>query len=93
MLAKQSLWVIELHNGEDSRLSANLIDNGLKPALDAVEKHWREQWRSAKEAKDTKGGRGALIIVGKRSQNKFFSNGRIVFFMVILACGSNFYDN
>jgi len=72
---KPSLWVIELHNGEDSRITRTLIDEAFKPALDAVERHWREQWRDAKLSKDSKGGGGALIIVGKRSQNKFFSNG------------------
>jgi hypothetical protein len=74
--AKPSLWVIELHNGEDSRLTKTLIDDAFKPALDAVEKHWRALWREAKTTKHSNGGGGALIIVGKRNQNKFFSNGR-----------------
>jgi len=69
------LWVIELHNGQDSRLTAALVDGGLKPALDIVEKHWREQWRTAQKAKDKEGGKGALVIVGKKDQDKFFSNG------------------
>jgi len=69
---KPSLWVIELHNGEDSRLTVVLVHHALRPALDTVEKHWREQWRPVK---DMKGANGALIIVGKRSQDKFFSNG------------------
>lgn len=73
--AKPSLWVIELHNGEDSRLTPALIENGLRPALDAVERHWREQWREAKKTKNKEGGGGALIFVGKRNQDKFFSNG------------------
>jgi hypothetical protein len=47
----------------------------MRPALDAVEKHWRERWRKAWEAGDREGGRGALIIVGRRDQDKFFSNG------------------
>jgi len=46
------------------------------PALDVVEKHWREQWRTAKKSADKLGGGGALIIVGNRKQDKFFSNGR-----------------
>jgi len=70
-----SLWIIELHNGQDSRLTADLVNNGLKPALDAVERDWREQWRTASKTQDKAGGRGALIIVGKRDQDRFFSNG------------------
>jgi len=77
------LWTIELHNGEDNRLSHDLIDRALKPALDIVEREWRDQWRQAQasgaskanEPANKNAGRGALIIVGKRDQNKFFSNG------------------
>ncbi|KAF4596360.1 hypothetical protein EYR40_007952 [Pleurotus pulmonarius] len=72
---KSHLWVIELHNGQDARLTVDLVDHGLRPALDAVEKHWRQQWRAAQKTKDKKGGEGALIIVGRRDQDKFFSNG------------------
>ncbi|KAG6909946.1 putative secondary metabolism biosynthetic enzyme [Tephrocybe rancida] len=72
---KPSLWIIELHNGVDNRLTDVLIDRGLKPALDAVERDWRAQWRTAQDTKDKIGGKGALIIVGKRDQDKFFSNG------------------
>ncbi|KAG6850694.1 hypothetical protein H0H93_009852 [Arthromyces matolae] len=72
---KPSLWIIELHNGVDSRLSIDLIEKGLKPALDAVERDWRDQWRATQNDKDKSGGKGALIIVGKRDQDKFFSNG------------------
>ncbi|KAK7690621.1 hypothetical protein QCA50_005720 [Cerrena zonata] len=68
-------WVIELHNGADSRLSTALISEGLLPALDIVERDWRNVWRAARAAKDKTGGRGALILVGNRSQDKFFSNG------------------
>ena len=74
-IAKSHLWVIELHNGQDARLTVELVDQGLRPALDAVEKHWRQQWRAAQKTKDKKGGEGALIIVGRRDQDKFFSNG------------------
>ncbi|OCH95445.1 ClpP/crotonase [Obba rivulosa] len=70
-----SIWIIEMHNGEDSRLSEAFIEEALKPALDAVESSWRQAWRAASAAKDKEGGKGALIIVGKRSQDKFFSNG------------------
>jgi len=49
----------------------------LKPALNTVEKDWRESWRiymrDQKVNKDE--GKGALIIVGRRDQDKFFSNG------------------
>ncbi|KAF8624504.1 hypothetical protein AX15_005820 [Amanita polypyramis BW_CC] len=72
---KPTLWVIELHNGQDSRLTAELLTNGLGPALNAVERHWRENWRAAQAAKDEEGGKGALIIVGRKDQDKFFSNG------------------
>ncbi|KAJ7843939.1 hypothetical protein B0H13DRAFT_2097300, partial [Mycena leptocephala] len=59
---KDTIWVIELHNGQDNRLIPSLVDHGIKPALDAVERHWREH------------GNGAVIIVGRRDQDKFFSN-------------------
>ncbi|OBZ72728.1 Enoyl-CoA delta isomerase 3 [Grifola frondosa] len=49
--------------------------SAIKPALDVVEKHWREGWRAARVSKDEAGGKGAVIIVGKRGQDKFFSNG------------------
>jgi hypothetical protein len=75
--AKPSLWMIELHNGQDNRLTQALIKDGLMPALNAVEKSWREEWRAAKAADVKNGGRGALIIVGRRDQNKFFSNGEL----------------
>jgi hypothetical protein len=68
-LAQTWLWMIELHNGQDSRLTDKLIDQGLKPALDVVEREWREGWRESN-------GRGALILVGRRDQDKFFSNGK-----------------
>ncbi|KAJ6631020.1 ClpP/crotonase-like domain-containing protein [Mycena sp. CBHHK59/15] len=71
----ETVWVIELHNGQDSRLTPDLVDTGLKPALDAVERAWRAQWRAAEKAKHLAGGAGALIIVGRRDQDKFFSNG------------------
>lgn len=73
--AKPSLWIIELHNGQDNRLTLELVDNGLKPALDTVEREWRKQWRAAQRAKNLEAGRGALIIVGQKDQDKFFSNG------------------
>ncbi|KAJ7671635.1 ClpP/crotonase-like domain-containing protein [Mycena polygramma] len=72
---KATLWVIELHNGPDNRLTPNLVDLAFKPALDAVERQWRNQWRAVQDSKDKSGGSGALVIVGRRDQDKFFSNG------------------
>jgi len=74
-LAKPSLWIIELHNGFDNRLTADLIHKGIMPALDIVEREWRERQRAALKSKVLEEGKGALIIVGKRDQDKFFSNG------------------
>ena len=65
------MWIIELHNGEDSRLTARLIDEALRPALDKIEKHWTNNRLTTL----ANAGEGALIIVGKRDQDKFFSNG------------------
>ncbi|KAJ7739320.1 ClpP/crotonase-like domain-containing protein [Mycena olivaceomarginata] len=72
---KDTVWVIELHNAQDNRLTPTLVDHALKPALDAVERHWREQWRAVENLTDKSGGNGAVIIVGRRDQDKFFSNG------------------
>lgn len=71
----ESLWIIELHHSNDNRLTLEMVDYGIKPALDAVERDWREQWRTAQQNKDTEGAKGALIFVGARNQDKFFSNG------------------
>ncbi|THH27412.1 hypothetical protein EUX98_g6771 [Antrodiella citrinella] len=74
---KPSLWIIELHNGDENRLTQSFITGCILPALDAVERDWRKdiQPGPAKENAKKEGGKGALIIVGNRSQNKFFSNG------------------
>ncbi|KAJ7178849.1 ClpP/crotonase-like domain-containing protein [Mycena crocata] len=72
---KETIWVIELHNGADNRLTPNLVDLAIKPALDAVERHWRENWRAVQNSKDKSAGNGAVIIVGRKDQDKFFSNG------------------
>ncbi|KAF9561946.1 ClpP/crotonase [Agrocybe pediades] len=72
---KQSLWIIELHHGKDNRLTQELINKAFMPALDHVEREWREQQRSALRNKKRDEANGALIIVGKRDQDKFFSNG------------------
>ena len=72
--------MIELHNGEDSRITTSLINDALWPALDMVEKHWTTNRFAAVEdsqhsALESSAADGALIIVGKRDQDKFFSNG------------------
>lgn len=74
-LAKSSLWIIELHNGQDNRLTREVISKGLMPAFDMVEREWRGQLRVARQSNDKEGGKGSLIIVGRRDQDKFFSNG------------------
>jgi len=70
-------WVIELHNGEDSRLSPTLLSGALMPLLDVVELEWRNARHDAfkRDPKSQTAGAGALVIVGNRKQNKFFSNG------------------
>ena len=80
LIASATLWTIELHNGVDNRLTAVLVEKALKPALDVVEKEWRKDWRAAQakgKAATESEGKGALIIVGKRAQDKFFSNGML----------------
>lgn len=72
--------MIELYNGEDSRLTTRLIDDALRPALDMVEEHWKSNRLAANadsrhSTPKPNAGEGALIIVGKRDQDKFFSNG------------------
>jgi hypothetical protein len=54
-----------------------MIDQAIKPALDVVEEHWRGLYGPAQKVKG-KGAKGALIIVGKQSQDKFFSNGALL---------------
>ncbi|KAI0833255.1 ClpP/crotonase [Trametes gibbosa] len=70
-----ALWVLEMHNGADSRLTDVFILQAFKPALDTVERHWRENWRTGQAKKDESLCKGALIVVGNRKQDKFFSNG------------------
>jgi hypothetical protein len=73
--AQETIWIIELHNGQDSRLTKRLIDEALRPALDIVECSWNTtRDRQAGGAGDGNGA-GALIIIGRRDQDKFFSNG------------------
>ncbi|KAJ2916582.1 hypothetical protein MD484_g3816, partial [Candolleomyces efflorescens] len=72
---KPYIWVIELKNGQDNRLTSELVNKGIMPALDEVERQWRAQWGKANETKKKELGKGALIFVGRRDQDKFFSNG------------------
>ncbi|KAJ3512883.1 hypothetical protein NLJ89_g3265 [Agrocybe chaxingu] len=72
---KLHLWIIELHHGQDNRLTQELINKAFMPALDAAERQWRIQVRTAQKNGDKEGSKGALIIIGKRDQDKFFSNG------------------
>ncbi|KAF9532574.1 ClpP/crotonase-like domain-containing protein [Crepidotus variabilis] len=72
---KPGLWIIELQNGVDNRLTDVLVTKGMMPALDIVEKEWRQRKQAAVKNKDRAGAGGALIIVGKMDQDKFFSNG------------------
>ena len=80
-LASPLVWQIELHNGQDNRLTRAVLTEALAPALDIVEKEWRTEYDAAravsKEGKkpDANTRAGALVIVGKLSQDKFFSNG------------------
>ncbi|KAH9481638.1 Enoyl-CoA delta isomerase 3 [Psilocybe cubensis] len=72
---KPSLWILELHHGVDNRLTQTLINKAIMPALDAVEREWRVHQRASVANKKPEEGKGALIIVGKKDQDKFFSNG------------------
>ncbi|KAF5342146.1 hypothetical protein D9611_001606 [Ephemerocybe angulata] len=72
---KPDLWVIELKNGQDNRLATDFVNKSIKPALDEVERQWRAQWGEAQKTKKKELGNGALIIVGRKDQDKFFSNG------------------
>ncbi|KIY66522.1 ClpP/crotonase [Cylindrobasidium torrendii FP15055 ss-10] len=67
------LWVVELQNGNDNHLDKAMVEQGLQPALDVVEKDWRTQWRTSKKNKEKTGPPGALVFVG--AGDKFFSNG------------------
>jgi len=75
---KDTLWVIEMHHGHDNRLTETFIEKCLKPALDTVAEEWEQGWAASKEkgkAASEDEGKGALLIVGKKGQEKFFSNG------------------
>lgn len=77
--ATPKLWVIELHNGVHNVLALTFINDAIRPALDTVEEEWRKSLKTAKAKGKSAApdeGKGALIIIGKRDQNKFFSNGK-----------------
>lgn len=81
-----------MQNGDDNRLTHALVNDALKPALDIVEREWRQTYRAAQvkgaSKEGGKDGRGALIITGKLDQNKFFSNGA---FLPLFLCVSVSY--
>ena len=56
-------------------MTVEFVNKGIMPALDEVERQWRAQWGKANETKKKELGKGALIFVGRRDQDKFFSNG------------------
>lgn len=74
---KKNVWLLELQNGAENRLTVELMTRAINPALDIVEQeHFRLRnapRESTPEGSEYKG--GALIISGLRSQNKFFCNG------------------
>ena len=67
-----NIWVLELKNGVDNRLTGVVCTKVITPALDIVEKEWRIARNKALKADDKAGAGGALIIVGSLDQNKFF---------------------
>ena len=73
--ASPTVWQIELHNGVDNRLVKTLINDALQPALQTVEREWREERAEGRARKDNDAGTAALVIVGRLDQEKFFSNG------------------
>lgn len=68
--------MIELRNGVDNMLSLAFVNDAIRPALDVVEEEWRGSLKAANDE-----AKGALIIIGNRDQNKFFSNGELDPFM------------
>ena len=71
--------MIELHNGVHNVLGLTFINDAIRPALDVVEGEWRRSVKAAKAKGKSAApgeGNGAVIIIGKRDQNKFFSNGK-----------------
>jgi hypothetical protein len=60
-----TLWELEMRNGQDNRLVAHFLRESLLKGLEIVEKDWRT----------TPNTPGALVISGRKDQQKFFSNG------------------
>lgn len=72
--------MIELHNGVHNVLALAFVNGAIRPALDVVEGEWKKSLEAAKvkgKSAELDEGKGALIIVGRRDQNKFFSNGKV----------------
>ena len=76
-LASPTIWILELQNGADNRLTDKFITGSIMPALDVVEKEWRLRRRKELVDKKEEAGKGALIISGALNQQKFFSNGNV----------------
>lgn len=70
-----NIWVLEIKNGADNRLTGVVCTKVIAPALDIVEKEWRTARNKALKEDDKAGAGGALIIVGRLDQDRFFSNG------------------
>jgi len=61
-------------------LALAFINDAIRPALDVVEEEWRKSLKTTRAKGKSAApdeGKGALIIIGKRDQNKFFSNGEV----------------
>jgi len=73
-----TIWVIEVRNGVDNRLSGDVLRE-LSRLLNLVEEEWRSQWGAASKLTNIEeiktGASGALVITGNIDQEKFFSNG------------------
>jgi hypothetical protein len=78
--------MLELHNGEDNRLTTQFINDVMVKALDIVEGEWKAP-RDKVKPKDRTG--GSLIITGKLSQDRFFSNGASFAFVLRLNLDSS----
>ncbi|KAG8998148.1 hypothetical protein FRB93_013830 [Tulasnella sp. JGI-2019a] len=74
---KQNVWLLELQNGAENRLTIELMQKAIHPALDIVEQeHFKLRNTPPESTAEGAGYQGgALIITGLRSQSKFFCNG------------------
>lgn len=52
-----------------------LINDAFKPALQIVEREWRNERTEGRAKQNKNAGTAALVIVGRLDQEKFFSNG------------------